>query len=73
MSLKVVIHLALQMINITEQIHARGIIHRDLKPANFLLKTNAQQISELYLIVFGLGVVFFLIISLPQHQAQEGY
>jgi serine/threonine protein kinase len=58
MSLKVVIHLALQMINITEQIHAYGIIHRDLKPANFLLKTNAQQISELYLIDFGLAKCF---------------
>jgi serine/threonine protein kinase len=58
MSLKVVIHLALQMINITEQIHAYGIIHRDLKPANFLLKTNAQNISELYLIDFGLAKCF---------------
>jgi serine/threonine protein kinase len=56
--LKVVIHLALQMLNIVEQIHARGIIHRDLKPANFLLKTNAQQISELYLIDFGLAKCF---------------
>lgn len=58
MSLKVVVHLALQMISIVEQIHARGIIHRDLKPANFLLKTNAQQISELYLIDFGLARCF---------------
>jgi serine/threonine protein kinase len=56
--LKVVIHLALQMLNIVEQIHACGIIHRDLKPANFLLKTNSQQISELYLIDFGLGKCF---------------
>jgi serine/threonine protein kinase len=53
--LKVVIHLALQMLAIVEQIHALGIIHRDLKPANFLLKTNAQQISELVLIDFGLA------------------
>ena len=58
MSLKVVIHLALQMITIIEQIHAYGIIHRDLKPANFLLKTNAQNISELYLIDFGLAKCF---------------
>jgi casein kinase 1 len=58
MSLKVVIHLGLQMLNITEQIHARGIVHRDLKPANFLLKTNAQNISELYLIDFGLAQCF---------------
>jgi serine/threonine protein kinase len=56
--LKVVIHLGLQMLNIVEQIHARGIIHRDLKPANFLLKSNAQQISELYLIDFGLAHSF---------------
>jgi len=58
MSLKVVLHLALQMLNIVEQIHARGIIHRDLKPANFLLKTNTLQISELYLIDFGLAKCF---------------
>jgi len=56
--LKVVLHLATQMLNIVEQIHACGIIHRDLKPANFLLKTNAQHISELYLIDFGLAKCF---------------
>jgi casein kinase 1 len=53
--LKVVLHLAVQMLNIVEQIHARGIIHRDLKPANFLLRTNKDHISELYLIDFGLA------------------
>lgn len=58
MSLKVVLHLARQMLTLVEQIHAYGIIHRDLKPANFLLKTNAQQISELYLIDFGLAKSF---------------
>jgi serine/threonine protein kinase len=58
MSLKVVLHLSIQMLHIVEQIHARGIIHRDLKPANFLIKTNAQQISEIYLIDFGLARSF---------------
>jgi len=58
MSLKVVVHLGKQMLNIVEQIHACGILHRDLKPANFLLKTNAQQISQLYLIDFGLAQSF---------------
>jgi len=58
LSLKVVIHLALQMVTIVEAIHERGIIHRDLKPANFLLKTNTQNISELYLIDFGLARCF---------------
>ena len=58
MSLKVVLHLSLQMLNIIEQIHAKGIIHRDLKPANFLIKNNAQHISEIYLIDFGLAHSF---------------
>ena len=58
MSIKVVLHLAQQMLTIVEQIHAHGIVHRDLKPANFLLKKNAQQVSELYLIDFGLAKCF---------------
>jgi serine/threonine protein kinase len=56
--LPVVIHLGLQMLNIIEAIHLKGILHRDIKPANFLLKTNAQNISELYLIDFGLSTSF---------------
>jgi casein kinase 1 len=58
MSLKVISHLGKQMLTILEHIHARGVIHRDLKPANFLLKTNSQKISELYLIDFGLAQCF---------------
>jgi serine/threonine protein kinase len=58
MALPVVLHLAREMLSIVEEIHARGILHRDLKPANFLLRTNAQQISELYLIDFGLAKCF---------------
>ena len=56
--LPVVIHLGLQMLKIIEAIHLKGILHRDIKPANFLLKTNAQNISELYLIDFGLSTSF---------------
>lgn len=58
LSLKVVLHLGAQMLTIVEQIHACGIVHRDLKPANFLLKTNTEQISQLYLIDFGLAKCF---------------
>jgi serine/threonine protein kinase len=58
MSLKIVLHLSLQMLNVVEQIHDRGIVHRDLKPANFLLKTNEKNISEIYLIDFGLARSF---------------
>lgn len=56
--LPVVIHLGLQMLKIIESIHLKGVIHRDIKPANFLLKTNHQNISELYLIDFGLSTSF---------------
>jgi serine/threonine protein kinase len=56
--LPVVIHLGLQMLNIIENIHLKGVLHRDIKPENFLLKTNAQNISELYLIDFGLSGSF---------------
>lgn len=58
MSLKVVLHLSLQMLSLVEAVHDRGIIHRDLKPANFLIKPNAQGVSELYLIDFGLAQSF---------------
>ena len=58
LSLKVVIHLGLEMMTIIEDIHSRGIIHRDLKPANFLLKANKENITELYLIDFGLSQLF---------------
>jgi serine/threonine protein kinase len=56
--LPVVIHLGLQMLNIIENIHLKGVLHRDIKPENFLLKTNSQNISELYLIDFGLSGSF---------------
>jgi casein kinase 1 len=58
MSIKLVVHLSVQMLNIVEQIHDRGILHRDLKPANFLIKTNEKNISEIYLIDFGLARSF---------------
>jgi serine/threonine protein kinase len=60
LNLKIIIHLGIQMLNIVEEIHNRGIIHRDIKPANFLIRTNEQNISELYLIDFGLSRAYML-------------
>jgi len=58
MPLKVVLHLGVQMLAIVESLHQKGVLHRDIKPANFMIKTNAQNISELFLIDFGLADCF---------------
>jgi len=59
MNMKVILHLGVQMLNALEFVHDKGILHRDIKPANFLLKTNEQNISELYLIDFGLAGLYY--------------
>ena len=57
MPLKVIVHLAQEMLNVLEAVHERGVIHRDIKPSNFLLKTRKDTgVSELYLIDFGLSL-----------------
>lgn len=58
MPLKVVLHLGVQMLSIVESLHQKGVLHRDIKPANFMIKTNAQNISELFIIDFGLAGCF---------------
>jgi serine/threonine protein kinase len=58
MPLKVVLHLGVQMLAIVESLHQKGVLHRDIKPANFMIKTNAQNISELFIIDFGLAGCF---------------
>ena len=58
MPLKVVLHLGVQMLAIVKSLHQNGILHRDIKPANFMLKTNPQNISELFIIDFGLAGCF---------------
>ena len=49
-SLRLIIQMAVQMIDIIYQIHELGLIHRDIKPENFLLSIDEKQI---YLIDFG--------------------
>lgn len=58
MNMKAILHIGVEMLNALEFVHDKGILHRDIKPANFLLKTNQQNISELYLIDFGLAGLY---------------
>ena len=42
----------------SEQMSLKVVLHLSLQPANFLIKPNAQGVSELYLIDFGLAQSF---------------
>ena len=56
--MKVIIHFGLQMLKIVKDIHDIGIVHCDLKPSNFLIKNNKNNITEVYLIDYGLAKCF---------------
>jgi serine/threonine protein kinase len=56
--MKVIIHFGLQMLKIVKDIHDRGIVHCDLKPSNFLIKNNKDNLTEVYLIDYGLAKCF---------------
>jgi serine/threonine protein kinase len=56
--MRVIIHFALQMLKIVKDIHDKGIVHCDLKPSNFLIKNNKDNITEVYLIDYGLAKCF---------------
>ena len=55
MSLHCICNIAIQIIEILEQIHNKNIIHRDIKPSNFLLGNEINNNNILYLIDFGLA------------------
>lgn len=53
-SLKTVIILALQLLNMMEKMHSLGILHRDIKPSNILSGGPGRE-SKLYLIDFDIA------------------
>ena len=58
-SIKTIIYLGIEMINIIENIHKRHIIHRDIKPENFVISLNKNSTNNsIYLIDFGLSKRF---------------
>lgn len=56
-SLKSVLLLAKQLVNILENVHNRGVIHRDLKPENILLGKENDP-TNVYLVDFGISKIY---------------
>ena len=54
-SVQDVAKIAIQLINILQQLHDKGIIHRDIKPDNIMFKITGDNKYLLKLIDFGLA------------------
>jgi len=51
-SLKIAIHILIEMLTAIREVHERGFIHRDVKASNFVLCRNSRRI---YIVDFGLA------------------
>merc|ERR1712173_132599 len=56
-SLKTVLMLGIEIVNILQAVHEHGVLHRDIKPANFVI-SRANQGRGIYVLDFGLSVMY---------------
>ena len=72
MSLHCICNIALQIIDILEQIHNKNYIHRDIKPSNFLFGNNSSNNNKIYLIDFGLAKKYREDNNNKHHEMKQG-
>jgi len=54
-TLRTVLLLADQLLSRIEYVHENNIIHRDIKPSNFVMGLKMNELSQVYIIDFGLA------------------
>ncbi|CDO93761.1 unnamed protein product [Kluyveromyces dobzhanskii CBS 2104] len=58
-SIKTVVHVAIQMITLIEELHDHDLIYRDIKPDNFLIgRPNQPDSNMVHLIDFGMAKLY---------------
>jgi serine/threonine protein kinase len=71
MSMKTVLHCAIQMVSRLEYFHQRSFVHRDIKPDNFVFGVGTNS-NTLYLIDLGLARKYRNMQTLDPYPYEEG-